>query len=111
AVAANKTLTLNGGTVSGGYLYGPGTISAGSGSGGATAFANCTAAPSANIVMANLGVRFVNFTNGAALDVNLSGTSSINNFDGFNNQGAGRITVRSGRLRVSNFQSTGYLSV
>ena len=124
AVNAGAVLTINGGSITSGFLNGAGTFATDPTNGGR--FANVTSQPGVTIVANSVNDRFVNFTNGGILNV-AEGVGAIGtpptavNFSGFTNQGSGSITVASpvtpapaqtgAFLNVSNFQSYGTLTV
>jgi autotransporter-associated beta strand protein len=114
ATSAGVTLTVNGGTLAGGYVGGAGTFATDPTNG--ARFVNSTALPSVNITSNSPNDRFTNFTNGGKLTiapgVNASGANTVANLNGFNNQGAGAVTVGAGsRVSVANFQSFGVVAV
>ena len=114
AVAEGAVLTLNGGTVTGGYLGGAGTFSTDAVNG--ARFANMTSLASVTIVSNSATDRFVDFTNNGSLTVaagiNTDGSSTTVNFNGFVNQGAGLVTIgAASQINVSNFQSYGTLTI
>jgi autotransporter-associated beta strand protein len=115
AVAATKTLTLDGGAVSGGtYLDGAGTIATAAVKG--AIFNNAQSMPSVAITSNSPNDQFVHFNNSAALTVapgvNNDGAGTTTNLNGFLNEGLGTVTVSaSAKINVANFQSSGLVSV
>jgi autotransporter-associated beta strand protein len=123
AVAAGKTLALNGSVVSSAFLDGAGTFATDPTNG--ARFANATSQPSVKIVSNSAADRFVNFTNGGTLTVpsgvNPFGNSAPPNLNGFTIQGSGTLTIGAApinglnqppsQINVANFQSYGVLTV
>jgi autotransporter-associated beta strand protein len=109
AVSAGAVLTLNGGTVTNGFLRGAGTLSTSAATG--AQFGAVTAQPAITIA-SNSGLdRFVNFSNGGMLNV-AAGLASPVTFSGFVNQGSGSITVGAdSKVNASDFQSYGLLTL
>jgi hypothetical protein len=110
-VAGTQTVTFNGGTVAGATLDGAGTFAVN----GATLTA-VTAQPSVTVTSTSAADRFVHFTNGGAFavaaGVNVGGTSTAVNLNGFTNQGSGTVTVgQDSQVNVANFQSYGTLTL
>jgi fibronectin-binding autotransporter adhesin len=103
-VAAGQTLTLNGGSVGGGFLTGPGTLAV---TGGAV-LAGVTTLNSA-VINQTGPASFVDVTNGGSLTISPGLTTTLT---GLTNQGSGSITV--GAVSVVNaadFQSYGTLTL
>jgi autotransporter-associated beta strand protein len=112
AVAAGKTLTFNGSVVSSAFLDGAGTFATSATNG--AQFVNVTATPSVAIVSNNAADQFVHFTNSGALAValgiNVDGTSTTVNLNGFKNEAIGAVIIGAGsQINASNFQSYGIL--
>jgi autotransporter-associated beta strand protein len=109
AVSAGAVLTLNGGTVTNGFLRGAGTFATGAATG--AQFAAVTAQPAITIA-SNSGLdRFVNFSNGGKLNVAPVLASPVT-LSGFINQGSGSINVGAGStVNVSDFQSYGVVTL
>ena len=86
-IAAGKTLTFNGSTVSGTYLDGAGTFAT-----NGAQLVNVTTTASAKVNSANAVDQLVHFTNNGAMTVaaglNTTGTSTTVNFNGFTTAGA-----------------------
>jgi hypothetical protein len=101
--AAGGVVEFNGTTVTGGYLYGPGTQTILAG--GAT-FVGTTSYTSA-VINQNGPASFHSFTNGGTM--NLSSGATLT---GFTNQGSGSITVAAvGQVNVGDFQTYGTLTL
>ena len=114
AVNGGATLTLNGGTLAGGYVEGAGTFATDPTNG--ARFASMTGELSTNITSNSPSDRFTNFISGSKLTigpgVNASGSNTVANFNGFRNQGAGTVTVAAGgRVNVANFQTDGVVTI
>jgi fibronectin-binding autotransporter adhesin len=109
AVAGGATLTLNGGSVVGGFLRGAGIFATSPVTG--AQFAADTTQPAVTIA-SNSGLdRFVNFTNGGTLNV-AAGLAAPVTFSGFTNQGSGSITVGAvSKVNASDFQSYGQVTL
>jgi hypothetical protein len=104
SAAAAATVTLNGATVNGGFVRGPGTFTLT----GGTAFYGVNTQNSATLTQTG-PASFVNVTNGSPLTIASGMTSTMT---GFTNQGSGAITLGAlGRLNVSDFQSYGTLTI
>jgi autotransporter-associated beta strand protein len=106
AVAGGQTLTVNGGSIGGGFVVGPGTLAL---AGGAL-LGGTTTTPSLSISVTG-SAGFVRVTNGAT--VNLSpGLPSPISLSFFTNQGSGAVTVGAMNVvSVSDFQSFGVLTI
>ncbi len=103
-VAAGKTLTLNGASVGGGFLTGPGAVAMTGGS----VLAGVTTQGSLAINQTGTA-SYINVTNGSTLSIGSGLTATMT---GFTNQGSGSITV--GAVSVVNaaeFQSYGTLTL
>jgi fibronectin-binding autotransporter adhesin len=115
SVAVGKTMTFNGGQVSGAFLDGAGTFATPSGPNGAQ-FVNVTATASVSLMSNSTNDQFKHFDNSGKLNVaaglNSAGTSTTVNFNGFTNEGLGSITLgAAAQINVSNFQSYGTLTL
>jgi autotransporter-associated beta strand protein len=101
--AAGGVVEFNGTTVTGGYLYGPGTDTILAG--GAT-FVGTTSYTSA-VIYQNGPASFHSFTNGGTMNLSTGATLT-----GFTNQGSGSITVAAvGQVNVGDFQTYGTLTL
>jgi hypothetical protein len=114
AVTGGHTVTLNGGTVSAAMLDGAGTFATDATNG--ARFVNVTTLTSVAVTSNSAADQFVHFTNSGALNVapgvNVAGTSTVVNFNGFTNQGSGSVTLgQNSQVNVSNFQSYGTLTL
>ena len=106
AVAVSQTLTINGGSVGGGFLAGPGTVAM---TGGAI-LAGVTTLNSA-VINQTGPASFVDVANGGTLTF-AAGLASPASLTGFTNQGSGSITVGAvTAVNVSDFQSYGTLTL
>jgi autotransporter-associated beta strand protein len=113
-VAAGKTVTFNGGAVSGVYLDGAGTFATDPTNG--AKFVNASTTPSVSITSASANDQFIHFTNSGTMSfaagLNTNGTGTTVNFNGFFNQGTGSLTIgAASTVNVSNFQSYGILMI
>jgi autotransporter-associated beta strand protein len=111
AVAAGQTLTLNGNSVTGGYLNGPGTIAT-SAANGAT-LDGVTTRPSVTLASNSGADTYINVTNGGAFNIaaNINPNAPVT-LNGFTNQGSGSITVGGGsQVNAADFQSYGTLTL
>ncbi len=98
------TLTLNGATVNGGFVAGPGTfaVTGGTALNGATSFGS-------TIINVTGAGSFTNFTNGGPLTV-AAGAASLPTLTRFTNQVSGAMTVGAGsQVNVADFESYGTL--
>ena len=104
-VASGATLTLNGASIFGGFLRGPGAYAPINGTilAGGTTYASTTI---------NSGVAsFANFTNGGDLNV-AAGLASPVTMNGFTNEGGGAIVVGAvSVVNVADFQTYGTLTL
>ncbi|HEX4588671.1 MAG TPA: autotransporter-associated beta strand repeat-containing protein [Gemmataceae bacterium] len=108
SASGGATVTLNGGTVTSGYLGGAGTFATGA---GGVVFGNMTTRPAVTIASNSSRDQFVNFTNGGTLNV-AAGLSSPVTLSGFTNQGSGTVNVGAGsKVSASDFQSSGVLNL
>jgi autotransporter-associated beta strand protein len=106
AAAAGATATLNGATIIGGFMRGPGTFVLT----GGTTLAGVTTAGSTTINVTG-PASFVNVTNGATLNV-APALAVPTLFSLFTNQGSGAITVgATSAVNANDFQSYGTLSI
>jgi autotransporter-associated beta strand protein len=106
AVAGGQTLTVNGGSIGGGFVLGPGTVALT----GSAMLGGTTTAPSLSISVTGTA-GFGRVTNGAT--VNLSpGLPAPISLSVFTNQGSGTVTVGAMNVvNVSDFQSSGVLTI
>ena len=114
AVAASKTLTINGGTVAGAFLDGSGTFATGPTNG--ARFVNVTTTPSVTVTSNSAADQFTHFINNGTLNVaagvNTAASAANVSFNGFTNEGSGSITVgQNSAVNVANFQSYGTLTL
>jgi autotransporter-associated beta strand protein len=106
SAAAGATVTLNGATVGGGVLAGPGSFTLT----GGTALVGMTIRPNSALNLTG-PAGLTNVTNGAALAV-AAGLPSPVTFTGFTNQGSGSITVgAASKVNVADFQSYGTVTI
>jgi autotransporter-associated beta strand protein len=103
APAAGGTVEYSGATITGGFLYGPGThsiLAAGATFTGTTSFGSA--------VLNQTGpATFMSFTNGGALNLTTGATLT-----GFTNQGSGSITIgAASKVNAADFQSYGTLTL
>jgi fibronectin-binding autotransporter adhesin len=105
-VAAGQSLTLNGGSVGGGFLHGPGTVAVT----GGTVLSGV--AISTNAVVNVTGASsFFNVSNSGALNV-AAGSATPATFASFINQGSGAITVGAvSAVDAADFQTYGTLAL
>jgi autotransporter-associated beta strand protein len=104
SVAAGQTLTMNGATVGGGFMVGPGTFTVT----GSTVLAGVMTQTSA-VINETGPDSFINFTNNGPLTVSPAVTSTLK---GFTNQGSGAITVGgAAKVNAADFQSYGMLTL
>jgi autotransporter-associated beta strand protein len=112
-LAANSgaTVTLNGNTVSGGFLAGPGTFSTDPTNG--ARFAGATAQSNATISSNSGADRFTNFTNNGTVNIAASNTAaSPVTLSGFSNEGGGSLTIGPNTyVNATNFQSYGTVNI
>jgi autotransporter-associated beta strand protein len=109
AAAAGATVTLNGNTVSGGFLGGPGTFSTDAKNG--ARFANGTSQASATINSNSGTDRFVNFTNYGAVNIAANiGSATPVTLNSVTNSGS--ITIGANTVvNATNFQSYGVMVI
>jgi len=106
SAGAGATVTLNGATVAGGVLAGPGSFTLT----GGTALLGMTIRPNTAVNLTG-AAGLTNVTNGAALAVAAGLTSPVT-FTGLTNQGSASITVGSASaVNASDFQSYGLLTL
>jgi autotransporter-associated beta strand protein len=105
-VSAGQTLTLNGGSVAGGFVVGPGTLALTAGS----TVGGTTTASSLSISVAG-SATFLRVTNGAALSL-AAGLPAPINFSVFTNQGSGSVTIgAASAVNAADFQTYGTLTL
>jgi fibronectin-binding autotransporter adhesin len=105
-VSSGAALTLNGATVGGGFMHGPGPVAVT----GGTALVGVTTSVNAVINQTGPG-SYANFTNGGALTI-AAGIAGPIAFSSFTNQGSGAITVGAASLvNVADFQTYGTLTL
>jgi fibronectin-binding autotransporter adhesin len=104
SIGHEENLTMNGASVGGAYLQGPGTFTVT----GGTVFAGVTS--QANAPIYQIGpASFINFTNNGLLSISSGVTSTLN---GFTNQASGTITVGgAATVNAADFQSYGMLNI
>jgi fibronectin-binding autotransporter adhesin len=101
--AAGGSVNYNGATITGGYLYGPGThsiLANGATFVGTTSYAGA-------VINQNGPATFMSFSNGGALNLTSGATLT-----GFTNQGSGAITVAAAsEVNVAAFQTYGTMTI
>jgi autotransporter-associated beta strand protein len=106
SVVGGATLTLNGATVGGGFLRGPGTFAVT----GGTSFTGTTTFTSTTITQNGAGA-YTNFTNGGAMAIAAGNPGPIT-MNGFSNEGSGSLSVGAqASLSVADFQTYGTITI